>query len=152
MKGYIFDTNIFNHILDGNVDSSALETVEPCYSTHIQNDELQATRDPHRRSRLLAMFTMIPQDHIPTESFILGHSRLDMARLGEGNLYSDIKGKLDEQNGGRSSNIKDALIAETAIMNGLTLVTDDSDLYTVVTEYQSPCVRLNEILKGREGV
>ncbi len=70
-----------------------------------------------------------------------------MARLGDGGLYSDLKAKLDKSNGGRSSNIKDALIAETAIMNGLTLVTDDRDLYKIVMEYQSPCVRLDEILK-----
>lgn len=150
MKGYIFDTNIFNHILDGNIDLRALEAVNPCYTTHIQNDELQATKDVHRRSQLLAIFMMMPQDQIPTESFVLDHSALDMAKLGGSNLYSDIKAKLDELNGGRSSNIKDALIAETAIMNGCTLVTDDSDLYKVVTEYQSPCVRLDEILKGRK--
>jgi predicted nucleic acid-binding protein len=146
MKGYIFDTNIFNHILDGQVDLSFLEKIQPCYTTHLQNDELQATKDVDRKSRLLAIFKTIPQKEIATESFVLGHSGLGMAKLGKGNLYNEIKKKLDDLNDGRSSNVNDALIAETAIINGLTFVTDDGDLYEVVNEYQSPCINLDALL------
>jgi len=148
MKGYIFDTNIFNHILDGQVDLSFLEKIKPYYTTHIQYDELQATNNAERKSRLIAIFTMIPQNQIPTESYVLDHSGLGMAKLGKANLYNDIKKKLDILNRGRLSNVNDALIAETAIMNSLTLVTDDTDLYKVFKEYQGSCINLRELLNN----
>lgn len=42
MNGYMFDTNIFNNILDGKVDPSLLDG-KGCFATHVQHDEIQAT-------------------------------------------------------------------------------------------------------------
>ena len=41
-----------------------------------------------------------------------------------------VKAKLDAMNGGKRSNIQDALIAEVAIVNSYTLLTADQDLAT----------------------
>jgi len=56
--------------------------------------------------------------------------------LGDGAIYESIKGQLDTKNGGRRSNIHDALIAEVAIVNGFTLLTADADLAEIATNHR----------------
>ena len=70
MHGYMFDTNIFNCILDGSTDIVPLEGKE-YFVTHVQYDEIQATRNVTRRSQLESVFSVVSQQEIPTESFVL---------------------------------------------------------------------------------
>ena len=57
-------------------------------------------------------------EKIPTESFVVGTSRIGSAKIGDGNLIERLRtGNLKKTN--------DALIGETAIKNNLTLITND---------------------------
>ena len=135
MNGYMFDTNIFNRILDGQVEIDSWADKAQFFVTHIQWDELNATRNLSRKGKLIRVFQTIAPSNVPTESSVLDVSRLDMAKLGvEDNLYEKVKRDLDAMKR-KPNNCQDALIAETAIMNGFTLVTDDKDLLQVTQSH-----------------
>ncbi len=146
MNGYILDTNVFNRVLDGQLQLPALEVGVSYFATHVQLDELAATREEPRRERLLEQFSSIAPVPIPTESFVLDVSRLDLARLGEGVLYLKIRDELNKRNKSKVNNAQDALIAETAINNALVLVTEDTDLLTVVSKEGGSAIRIHEIV------
>ncbi len=170
-KRYMFDTNIFNNILDRKIDLDRFVGRATFYATHIQFDELSNTKDSQRRTALLGLFGEITGVEVPTESFVLDTSRLDQARLGgdqvipteswvwgisrwgqarwtaSDNLYDPIKSELDRLNHAKPNNIKDALISETTIKNELTLVTHDRDLFHVTTKFGGACANFFQVLK-----
>ena len=131
MRGYILDTNVYNLVLDGKIDLPVLAGPLSYYATHVQMDELAATPDEDRRDGLLRRFQAIPAETLPTESLVLDVSRLGHAKVSDGALFSQIRELLDARNNRKASNTQDALIAETAINNSLTLVTGDGDLLAV---------------------
>jgi len=148
MPSYMFDTNIFNSILDGVVEITNFREKAHFYATHVLLDELRDTSNTQRRQELIAVFEEVAGNKVPTESFVLGVSRLDEAKLGdeENDLYSKIKAELDKLNKNDPNNIQDALIAETAIKNGFTLVTHDSKLFSVATKYRAACANIHQVL------
>ena len=84
----MFDTNTFNDILDGKIDLASRPTDARYVVTHVQLDELNATKD-ERRKVLLNVFELVSADSLPTESMVWGVSdggcrsgRLTMACLG----------------------------------------------------------------------
>ena len=171
MRSYMFDTNVFNHLLDGMAELSTFVGRANFYATHVQIDELTRTRDEARKAVLLQVFEEVTSVRVPTESFVLDASRLDEAKLrGEqvvptesavwgvskwgqckwtstDNLYDPIKSKLDRLNKNKPNNIQDSLIAETAIKNRFTLVTHDSDLFKVATEFGGACANIHHIIR-----
>jgi predicted nucleic acid-binding protein len=171
----MFDTNIFNAIVDGNISISEFEDYSCLYVTHVQEDEIRRTKNEERRNSLLAVIHQVsgmqPQPvlkdvggQVPTESFVLGNSKLGYAKLGSkiptetsiwdisrldeskwgrhNSVYETIKNKLDKRNKGKSNNLQDALIAETAMLNRFVLVTHDGDLFSVVSELQGRAANL----------
>jgi hypothetical protein len=83
----MFDTNIFNRLLDGKIEVDELESEEnDYYVTHIQMDELNKCPDKERRGSLLRIFEEIYQKEIPTESVVLGVSRFNKAKFGDGKI------------------------------------------------------------------
>lgn len=148
MPSYMFDTNIFNNILDGVVEITKFHKKAHFYATHVQLDELRATSNTQRRQELIAVFEEVVGNKVPTESFVLGVSRLDEAKLGdeENDLYLKIKAEIDKLNKNKPNNIQDALIVETAIKNGFTLATHDSDLFFVATKYRAACANSHQVL------
>jgi predicted nucleic acid-binding protein len=166
---YILDTNIFNKILDGNID---VNFDGEFFVTHVQEDEIYATPNHDRKNQLLKIFKKIIQkdiptesavwdiskwdsckwggesnSKIPTESFVLGHSRIGMAKLSNDNLYSEIRDSLDKKKK-KPNNVQDALIAETAIKNNLILVTDDKTLREVAKSYYENVISFDEFISG----
>jgi predicted nucleic acid-binding protein len=87
-------------------------------STHVTADELAATEDATRREALLAALSDFTE-LVPTGAFVLGTSRLGMARLSD-----DVEG-FEKQRGGRMKHTNDALIAVTARYEDAVLVTHD---------------------------
>jgi hypothetical protein len=170
LPGYMFDTNVFNRIVDGVISLPTLTGRVVAYATHIQRDEINNTKNPERRAALAQVFGDVVAGLPPTDSFVLGVSRLDEARLGgervvptasgaygvsrygqakygaEDNLYSALKDRLDTINLNKSNNVHDALIAETSIKGGHVLVTDDTDLAAVTKEYGGQCLSVGELL------
>ncbi len=161
-SGYMLDTNIFNHLLDGKIPLEKIRNLNgPIYYTHVQHDEILSTKDNFRRDALLEIFTKVLKTDIPTESTVIGVSRIgkskipghklgtetavwDVSRWGEAKwgtygLYESIKIALKTN---KMSNIRDALIAETAIANKLILVTNDRNLMNVVNKLGGKSVGL----------
>jgi predicted nucleic acid-binding protein len=129
---YMLDTNIFNAVLDGHLPIHMLPSGGTFVATHVQEDELAATSDVSRKSQLLSQFEALLPKREATFSFCLDISRLDRARLSDGEMFRRLKSALDTANDGKRNNIQDALIGETSIANGFTLVTCDKDLSEAV--------------------
>jgi predicted nucleic acid-binding protein len=145
MSKYMFDTNVFNRLLDGSVDLGKLAG-KVCCATHVQIDEIRATKSAERRSNLENVFTEVLSEQLPTQSFVLNVSRLDEARLGDGELYGELLNRLNQRNKAKPNNVQDALIAETALANSLTLVTEDHDLHQVVMELGGTACGFQDLL------
>jgi hypothetical protein len=166
----MFDTNVFNRILDGVIPVTTLTGRVEAYATHIQRDELDRTKNPVRRAALAKVFGEVVAGALPTGSFVLGVSRLNEARLGgerivptasgvygvssygqarysaNDDLYAAMRARLDTVNGQKANNVQDALIAETSIKEGHVLVTDDTDLALVTKEFGGQCLSVDELL------
>jgi len=129
----MFDTNIFGKILKMNSPYDLLVREHEYFVTYVQRDELEATPDEKIGNQLLTVFQTIPQNAILTETAVFDFSRFDMAKFGDGLVYSRVLEELNKRKPmQRENNIKDALIAETATKNGILLVTDDKALREVV--------------------
>ena len=171
----MFDTNIFNRIVERRFDLNDLPEGVEAYVTHVQRDELEATPDDFREKRieLLKLFSGIFQERLPAESAVVGVSRVrecrvggnfipaesvvwDVSRWGESkwsseceSLYDQILNKLkkcDSNPNKVQSHIRDALISETAIKNGITLITEDQNLHAIVNEFGS-ALNISQIRK-----
>jgi hypothetical protein len=113
----VVDTCIFNKLIDGLLSTDDLPADAEFVATHIQIDELNSTSNLDRRARLSSRFSTLVDSIIPTESTVLGVSKLGHSKLSDGTLYNKVKLDLDSLNRGKENNSKDALIAEVAIVN-----------------------------------
>jgi hypothetical protein len=168
----MFDTRAFNLMVDDAIPVRSLASHVSVYATHIQIDEINNTKNPERRAVLAQMFKNVVSASIPTDSSVVGVSRVgaacvaahgvvrttsgvwdvsrwDQANFGEHeSLYLALKADLDKVNKAKRNNVQDALIAETAIKGGYVLVTDDCDLVRVTTRYGGTCVSLESLLSA----
>lgn len=167
---YMFDTETFNMLLDASIDLKLLRSkCNRYYVTHIQRDEIQATRDLERRNQLLAIFHEVSNSGVSTESAVVGVSRVGEAKLGgsnmvptesaiwgvsswgqckwtaDDNLYEPIKKDLDNYKR-KKSNLQDALIAETSIKNGFILVSNDKALNEILPKYGGEIIRSDDFI------
>jgi hypothetical protein len=142
---YMVDTQVFNHMLDGGLDSTILPSGIELIATHVQWGEIEATGDQERRNQLQKLFTLLTDKIVPTGSFVFGHSKFGQARFSDGKSYTEIKSMLDLKNNGKTNNIQDALIADTARSSGYTLITHDGDLREVSEKIGIECTSIREI-------
>lgn len=138
------DTNIFNRLIDGILSTENFSQDTHFVATHIQYDELDKTPASARKHQLLKRFETLVDNNVPTESTILGTSRLGSCKLGSGSLFNQLKTSLDSLNNKKRNNSEDALIAETAIANGHTLITADEDLRVVAEQYGCAVAHLDK--------
>lgn len=121
MKKIMFDSNIFDKLPEFIELIHNSTTQYEYYITTIQIDELCEIPDSKidiRKNNIL-MLSDLRARLVPISVFILnGRTYLGYARLGEGEVYHKI---LNEN----SSNIDDAVIADTAVFEGCTLITED---------------------------
>jgi hypothetical protein len=125
---YVVDTSLINKLVNGSVSADELPNDGEFVASHVQIDEINRTKDVERRAQLFLKFTKTIDKVMPTESFILGVSRLGEGKLGDGVSFAEIKKMLDSQNGGKPNNLQDALITEIAMVNGYVLLTADLHL------------------------
>jgi hypothetical protein len=166
----MFDTNVFNRILDGVIPLQTLSGRVVAHATHIQRDEINNTKNSERRTGLAQVFSDAVAESVSTDSFVLGVSRLGEARLGgkrvvptssavwgvsrwdqanwgaDDDVYSSLKADLDTMNRNKPNNVHDALIAEISVKGGYVLVTDDTDLAAVTKRYGGKCLSIAELL------
>lgn len=127
---YMLDSNVFDDIVSGKLKFELIlkyqeKTDMNIYLTHIQNDEIQSCKDEEKRKKLTLFVLKVRPIIIPTETLVVGTSRLGEAKLGNGDVFTKIKGENIKHTG-------DALIGETAIKNNLILVTNDKILKSKV--------------------
>jgi len=125
----------------------------PVFVTHIQLDEIERTRDEKRKRALLRVFRDVPKESLPTSSTMLGLSRLDHAKLGDdANTFKKMLKRLQELDRKKHKTLtaenqaRDILIGETALKEGLTIITEDSNLAQVVIEFGGSASTLGNAL------
>jgi predicted nucleic acid-binding protein len=126
----MFDTNVFNHLLDGSIRDDDIPADWEPVATHVQADELNGAPDD-KRSALLAIYCDRVARRVPTETGVWDVSKFDDAQwTGDGSQYDAI---LETMNARRKhrNNSKDALIADTCAQLGIPLVTNDRNLKAV---------------------
>jgi len=127
MKKIMFDTNVFDKLpkIIEKIKKSA-EVQYEYYITTIQIEELCEIPDTKKDIRVknILMLAELRAKLVPISLLILnGRARLGYVRLGSGEVYR----KIVKSNG---SNTDDAVIADTAVSEGCTLITEDKALYT----------------------
>jgi predicted nucleic acid-binding protein len=149
MNGYMLDTNVFNYLVDREIEPSRVPAERQLFVTHVQINEIQNTRNSIRLQKLLAMFTAIESIQVPTASAVYGVSEFGECEFSsDDGMFESLLRKLNDQNKSKSNNVLDVLIAETAIKHRLTLVTDDRDLSEVIRKSGGTAVGLAELLSG----
>ncbi len=145
----MFDTNVFNKILDEEIDVESVHKGKPYFVTHIQQNEIENTKNPERRKALLNTFHGINKTQVPTESGFWGLSVWGGAKWSaEDGVIQAIIEKLNAKNKSKTNNGHDALIAETALKNKYTLVTDDGDLREVMLDMGGIAMSFQEFLSS----
>jgi predicted nucleic acid-binding protein len=141
---YMLDTNVFNRALDGNLSITPLPQTH-LLVTGIQVAELGATLNQKRRADLLAVFKQVNPTKTLASSFAfdIDGAGFDEACWNDGTgryqKMLDRLRQLDRKEKG-ANQIRDALIGETAIKNGATLVTCDRNLRQLVKEFGGSAV------------
>lgn len=156
ISGFMFDTNIFDGILDGKISLEQLRRVDYCV-THLQKDEIDAIHKPEkleRKEELLKVFDKIKKKRVPTEGVVVDVSRLDEARIADAELYDKMLTRLrdlDKKAGRKKTpenQARDSLIAITCIEDNLTLISDDKNLRTVIQQFGGRAISLRGFLEG----
>src|SRR5689334_15368080 len=78
---YMFDTNVFNRILDSVISLEVIAGRIPACATHIQRDEINRTKNPERREALARVFVSVVVDSVPTHSSLIDVSSIDESRI-----------------------------------------------------------------------
>ena len=134
MNQYMVDTNIFNRVLDNKLNLKVFKRDDlEFFSTHVQRDEIVQTPNDSRREELLSLFHEISES-ISTESALWGVSAWGKSKWARDETVSKILLELEKLKK-KGNNNKDALIADTAIKNSMTLLTEDSDLFNVTRNF-----------------
>ena len=100
---YVVDTSLINKLVDGYVHVDELPKDGPFIASHVQHDDLNRTKNSKRSEELLQKFSETIDEIVPTESFVLGISRLGEGKFGVGNSYNAIKREQDLFNGGKQN-------------------------------------------------
>ena len=141
MTAYMLDTNIFNRLADGQVSIDAFRGLR-LVATHVQLDELRATKNPARAADLRSAFEEIDPTLGSTASAFPDVSKWDQSSWSDDGVADRMLARLNQLNAAarkkhRDPNnpIRDVLIAHTAININATLISDDPQLRQLVSEY-----------------
>ena len=150
----MLDTNLFNRVADGNVALGAFQGLR-LYATHVQWDELNATKDIGRVAALRKAFELLGPKVVSTSSTVWDVSKWNQAGWGteDGFFQRMLKRlrELDAETGKphRDPNnpVRDVLIAETAIKNGLRVISGDQNLRRIIEEFRGRALELEGVLR-----
>jgi predicted nucleic acid-binding protein len=135
VNGFMLDTNAFDAAAKMKLPANSFAGVA-VYSTHVQRDELSATKNEAIKLELLGMYGAVDAEQLATETAVWDDSRWDEARWSWGDgLYERLLTEIialdasaKKKSAEAMNQSRDARIAETAIRNRLTLVTNDIGL------------------------
>lgn len=120
----MFDTNVFSDLIYKKKTLIEISKKYSIYVTTIQLEEIAEIPDSNIEKRKQNLFVLATArvTFVPISVFVLGKARLDLARLGNGEVYNKILNKT-------KTNVNDAIIADTSVFEACTLVTSDIKLY-----------------------
>jgi predicted nucleic acid-binding protein len=141
---YMLDTNVFNAACDGDLPIEAFSG-RKMIATGVQIAELRATKNANRRTHLLDKFAEIDPASMPAESMVWGveGAGWEQAKWNDGSgtfpkMLARLK-ELDAAAGKRPKDernqLRDIVIAETALKLCATLVSGDENLRQTLTEF-----------------
>lgn len=138
----MFDSNVFDKLPDFIEKIHKSSAKYEYYITSIQIDELCTIPDKKIdiRKRNILMLADIRARLIPTSVFVYDSTYYDFATFGNGTVFNKI---LNEN----SSNKDDAIIADTAVFEGCTLITDDSRFYDKMKKNNFNVMRFDEFIQ-----
>lgn len=147
VQTYMLDTNVFNDVLDRKISSGSF-TGRRMLVIGVQAAELRATPETLRREKLLAVFEEINPDTVPASSFAFDVEGAGLDQAHWNDRSGNFQKMLDrlQQLDGRTrplNQLRDILIAETAIKNRATLVSRDPELRQVVEEFGGSAIDLS---------
>ena len=140
---YMLDTNVFNDVLDGRISLTALMG-KRLLIIGVQAAELRATQNSQRRTDLLAVLEEVKPARKLASSAAWGveGAGWGQARWNDGSGdFEEMLHRLEELDRKRKrgkdplNQLRDILIAETAIKIAATLVSGDRNLRQVVSEF-----------------
>ncbi len=139
----MFDNNILNKIIDGELDLDKLIKSDKFefYATHIHVEEYTSCKDEERRKKLAIAFSKLQPNMLSTESGIWG-----LSRWGEFK-WSGEDSKIEALKQGNNKHNSDALIGEVAIKKEILLVTNDKTLKTRVNANNGRAIDLEAFKK-----
>lgn len=145
-QALMLDTNVFSRVLDG-VLSLPARGERRFLVTGVQADECRSTPCPTRRAGLLQTIEEIAPELCLASSFCFGieGAGFDQAEWNDGSgrfdaMLSRLKAIDKKPRRQHTNQIRDIVIAETAIKLGATLVSDDEKLRQVVIEFGGAAV------------
>jgi hypothetical protein len=150
-QAYMLDTNVFNKIRETQIPL-ALFVGHRLLVIGVQADELRATPDAGERASLLAVFNDIAPTSLPASSFAFDIEGADWGQAhwndGSGNFDRMLVRlqELDRKKKPLKNQLRDILIAETAIKNEAILISNDCNLRKVVSEFGGCAISLDEFL------
>ncbi|OGI27990.1 MAG: hypothetical protein A2359_02180 [Candidatus Moranbacteria bacterium RIFOXYB1_FULL_43_19] len=85
-QGFMFDTNIFDELLNNKIDLNLLPKNLKYYITHIQEDEIESMGEDkkEKKNQLLLILSRFNGEMIPTEANMLGVSKFGACKFGNG--------------------------------------------------------------------
>jgi predicted nucleic acid-binding protein len=154
MTAYMLDTNVFNELLDGHISIDAFRGLR-LVATHVQLDEVRATKNPARAADLRSAFEEIAPTMGSTASAFPDVSNWDQSSWTDDGVADRMLARLNQLNAAarkkhRDPNnpIRDVLIADTAIRTNATLITDDEQLRGLVSEFGGRAISTSDIKQG----
>jgi predicted nucleic acid-binding protein len=123
MDKYMLDSNIYDYLLDNEVDIEKVKGLGDYYSTNVQSSEIRNIKNEKRKEDLLKIYEQLEPKKIVLRSGIwIDDLRWDDEQPWVDDIQEEAKSLL-----GNSINKpwKDALIGEIAKVENITLVSND---------------------------
>jgi len=119
VERYVIDSNIFDKIVDDGLTEAVTRLARAgrlvLISTHVQRDEIERVQDRKRLARLLE----VPVEQVPTFGFVIGESRIGMARLGPTEPFETLRSGADRMTRTRdASSVPDHTSLPRCIVSG----------------------------------
>jgi len=152
MTAYMLDTNVFNRLLDGQVSIDAFRGLR-LVATHVQLDELRATKNSARAAELLRIFEEAEPRMDPTASAFWDVNRWDQSNwTPEDGVVKQMLARLTQldavagkKHRDPKNPIRDVLIAHTAININATLISVDPQLRQLVSEFEGRAISPSDL-------
>lgn len=147
---YMFDTNVFNEILDGCIEIKKIHSLGHLFVTSIQELEILKTKREVRKQALQEIFKSIDSDHITPVTKVWGVFPWGKGPWGgeEGELYPLLMERMKIAAPKGRGNQNDAIIAETSITHNCILITNDNALKSVINSmFIGKAIGLNDLLR-----